>query len=549
MVILSAILFSSTCLAQSNHVPEIYSTAPDEAAVDQKYSYTIEAVDADWDALTFSLDEKPVGMTVHKHFGTIEWTPMDGQEGTARIVANVSDGVAWTTQNIVLTVHPRGADINAPPVIRSDPSEQIVAGKTYSYQIEALDADGDELRYSLLYGPNLMKVDPLTGNVTWVPSEADTGTYRIILRVWDGDDNGTQGFTLRVGAGNHKPMILSTAPAKAEVGSVYKYQIVGADPDTGDELTYGLVDGPTGMMVANSSGTLRWVPKEEQEGKQTFTVCVSDGIDQVNQTVTVDVKGRMTVEKALKEGLPWIGTLIVVILVVLFIGLYLRRRKRIAEAEEKRRAEALAAARAKGPPPPEMSPEEREIIERPVDRPVTHTVKDVVEEALEDLKDVKTRATVEAPTSKVPQDIERPTRYPKKMTPYGNSKKIVTPKGKKKKADKVIEDLLRGGQQSEASDVPKARASPVTHKESRGKKEKSRRPRYPEALIMELLSEVSGDLPKELVGRSRKDLARAIAFGRYAKTKKGEVLINLDKKWYHGDPEDLETYLTRYRKK
>ena len=63
------------------------------------------------------------------------------------------------------------------------------------------DADDDRrLRYRLLEGPTGMKLDWLSGKLTWAPSDAQAGTHAVEIEVDDlAGGKATQTFEIRVG--------------------------------------------------------------------------------------------------------------------------------------------------------------------------------------------------------------------------------------------------------------------------------------------------------------------------------------------------------------
>jgi hypothetical protein len=85
----------------------------------------------------------------------------------------------WVTSRIVMVQ-------NAPPQITSEPSYSLSPTGHYEYAIGAEDPDGDgPLRYELVEGPAGMKVDLVTGLVSWhVPPNA-RGDYAIEVSVND----------------------------------------------------------------------------------------------------------------------------------------------------------------------------------------------------------------------------------------------------------------------------------------------------------------------------------------------------------------------------
>ncbi len=75
---------------------------------------------------------------------------------------------------------------NSSPVLtESDPSFD---GKTYTYQIDATDVDGDKLVYEILEGPEGMAVDTY-GLITWEVSPEDEGRHE--FKIFIDDNNGS----------------------------------------------------------------------------------------------------------------------------------------------------------------------------------------------------------------------------------------------------------------------------------------------------------------------------------------------------------------------
>jgi len=60
---------------------------------------------------------------------------------------------------------------NGPPSITSTPITRFVVDRAYFYQVEATDPDPDPLRYSIVEGPEGLRIDPETGLVAWLPGQ------------------------------------------------------------------------------------------------------------------------------------------------------------------------------------------------------------------------------------------------------------------------------------------------------------------------------------------------------------------------------------------
>ena len=122
---------------------------------------------------TFRLLAGPAGMTVDPASGLVQWTPDPDQAGTQSVILTVEDGRGGSdTQTLTLrfpVVVP--APLNAPPVIVSTPPGMpLVNGQAFTYDVHAIDPDGDAVRYLLGRGPAGMTIDPITGLINWTAS-------------------------------------------------------------------------------------------------------------------------------------------------------------------------------------------------------------------------------------------------------------------------------------------------------------------------------------------------------------------------------------------
>ncbi|NQU99036.1 S8 family serine peptidase [Candidatus Woesearchaeota archaeon] len=80
--------------------------------------------------------------------------------------------------------------------IVSTPDDEITLGETFSYQVEVMNPDGNNLTYSLIYGPEGMTINDY-GLVEWTPDEAN-GYYPLGIRVSDGNISNEQYFDIDV---------------------------------------------------------------------------------------------------------------------------------------------------------------------------------------------------------------------------------------------------------------------------------------------------------------------------------------------------------------
>jgi hypothetical protein len=124
---------------------------------------------------------------------TVNGEPVVGQEGPSlasnyfkrgdvvAVTAVPFDGTDWGPPGTSVKV----TISNSPPIIKSTPPTELREGTTYRYQVQAEDADGDTLVFSLQgKPPEGMVIDSKTGVVEWqvvIPKEPVTYVYEVVV--------------------------------------------------------------------------------------------------------------------------------------------------------------------------------------------------------------------------------------------------------------------------------------------------------------------------------------------------------------------------------
>jgi len=210
-----------------NHAPVITSIPNQAINENLSYSYQAVATDADNNTLTYSLSGAPAGFTISSS-GLITGTaPIVSADTSFTIFVQVSDGIASVSQTYILTVNNIPPPVNHAPVITTTPVTSVNEGSLYSYDVNAIDSDGDTLTYSLVHAPSWLSINPSTGLVTGTAPivSADT-SYPIVVHVSDGINGVIQPYTLTVlniPIINHAPVItiLGSNPITIQAGFVY----------------------------------------------------------------------------------------------------------------------------------------------------------------------------------------------------------------------------------------------------------------------------------------------------------------------------------------
>ena len=202
-----------------------------EVQVDQQFLYQVEAFDSDGDTLSYTLVSGPAGMVLDSK-GLLDWTPagsdVAGSPHTFTIL--VEDGRGGSVQ-ASYEINVVSEFVNTAPQFTTSPSTNLVVGKTYSYDANGVDADGDTILFRLVNAPDGMTIDTKTGLVQWTPSIDDLGEHTMTVRLVDTYGAGVdQTVTLTVRSVNRPPMITSRPPTQLVINDSYDYTVLANDP-------------------------------------------------------------------------------------------------------------------------------------------------------------------------------------------------------------------------------------------------------------------------------------------------------------------------------
>jgi hypothetical protein len=180
---------NSTCTTTikpaTNSTPTISGAPSTTVTSGTSYAFQPTAADADGDALSFSIVNKPGWATFSTSTGRLSGTPSSSAVGEyIEIGISVSDGKATASLapfSIVVS------QANRAPAISGSPTVAVVEGQLYAFQPTATDADGDALTFSILNKPVWATFSTSTGRLSGTPGAGTVGTYSsITIRVSDG---------------------------------------------------------------------------------------------------------------------------------------------------------------------------------------------------------------------------------------------------------------------------------------------------------------------------------------------------------------------------
>lgn len=266
-----------------NTAPQL--VVPANQTIDELTPLAVSASATDSDlpvnTLRFSLVAPPDGMTIDAASGAISWTPSEAQGPSSQVVTVVvTDDNPWAvnakslsvTNQFTVTVR----EINLPPTL-TIPANQVLDETTpLSVNAGATDADlpANALAFRLVAPPAGAAIDPATGAITWVPSEAQ-GPSTNLLTVVVSDSNPaaanttqwnlTNAFQVIVREVNAPPVVTTPADRLTAELAASTVPVVATDADLpATTLLFQLVSPPAGMTIDAATGVISWTPTEAQ---------------------------------------------------------------------------------------------------------------------------------------------------------------------------------------------------------------------------------------------------------------------------------------------
>ncbi len=241
---------------------------------DNEYSYHADAQDPDLEdkkAVTVTAVSLPDGVKFKNN--TLSWTPDFKAAGEYPVVLSAADGDLVVEQKFTLTVE----NNNRKPEVTSKPIKEAHETLEYQYELTAIDADDEYLKYQLISGPEGMS---LTENdagaaITWTPLYSQGGKQEVVIGINDGIDTTEHRFKIKVENANRTPSLESIPDQTVVLGQKFQYQLVSSDVD-GDQVSFKLVNGPKGMSLS-SKGLIEYKAKSVTDEPVMIVVQADDG--------------------------------------------------------------------------------------------------------------------------------------------------------------------------------------------------------------------------------------------------------------------------------
>ncbi|MTI87884.1 MAG: T9SS type A sorting domain-containing protein [Balneolaceae bacterium] len=186
----------------------------------------------------------------------------------------------------------------APSFETTLPDTTIDEGQQLNFTYAATDPNGaDVVAFSIVDGPEGALIGGSSGEFSFTPDFTQAGTHMVVIGITDGKISEPVKDTtiVTVENVNRAPVFGQTLPdTTIDEGEQLSFMYTAADEDTDDELTFSLVDGPSGAAVNSSTGEFTFTPGPEQAGTYNITVSVTDS----NIETPITTSSTLTVEDA-----------------------------------------------------------------------------------------------------------------------------------------------------------------------------------------------------------------------------------------------------------
>jgi len=271
----------------------------------------LTAVDPEKDVVNFSLSDESKALFEIKNSTMLAFKEVKDYDSIASKALNntytvqivASDGANTVTKELTITI----IDDNEAPIFSSPLLHNVSENVKFVRKLDAYDPEGQTLSYQVSGGEdkNLFTVDA-QGNLQFITAadyEAphDSGSdnnYQIEITIGDDVNLVSQELLITVNPFNEAPILTVLDSYSIDENLLTVVQLTADDEDS-TELTYSLLGTSNEHFEINSTdNNLRFknLPdfestlSQQLNNRYQITIMVSDGINEVSQSLTINVK-------------------------------------------------------------------------------------------------------------------------------------------------------------------------------------------------------------------------------------------------------------------
>ncbi len=257
---------------------------------DSAVSIKLEGHDANEDELTYTVVEVPSHGKLSGTVPNLKYTPNRNFSGTDSFTFKVSDKAA---ESAVATISIKVKAVNDAPIAKDDQvsTREDVPISVIDVLTNDTDQDGDSLSIdSFTQGKNGSVAVNTDSTLSYTPKPNFNGSDSFTYTVCDGKGGSSKAtVNVKVKAVNDKPSVDDIDVITQEDKEV-AIKLTGKDAD-GDVLSYSVVKGPSHGSLSGTAPRLKYTPKANFNGSDSFSFKVSDNSGgSVTAKVSITVK-------------------------------------------------------------------------------------------------------------------------------------------------------------------------------------------------------------------------------------------------------------------
>jgi hypothetical protein len=263
--------YAGTIFRESPPVARDDNVATDE---DSPVSIKLAGYDANEDELTYTIVTSPSHGKLSGTAPNVSYTPNPNFTGTDSFSFKVNDKTADSIATVSVTV----MAVNDAPSAKDDRvnTKEDTPISVIDVLTNDTDEDGDSLSITAVtQGKNGSVAKNTDNTLSYTPKANFNGSDSFTYTVCDGKGASKKAtVSVRIKAVNDAPKAQSSNVTTKEEKEV-SIKLTGKDAD-GDLLSYSVVKGPSNGNLSGTAPKLRYTPKANFSGSDSFTFKVSD---------------------------------------------------------------------------------------------------------------------------------------------------------------------------------------------------------------------------------------------------------------------------------
>jgi hypothetical protein len=281
---------------KASYAGTIFRQSPPEARdsnvvteEDSPVAIKLEGYDENEDELTYTVVTVPSHGKLSGTVPNLSYTPNQNFSGTDSFTFKVSDKAA---DSAVATISIKVESVNDTPSAKDDnvSTREDVPISVIDVLTNDNDSDGDSLNIiAITQGKNGSVGVNTDSTLNYTPKPNFNGSDSFTYTVSDGKGGSSKATVyVKVEAVNDKPSADDSNVITQEDKEV-SIKLIGGDED-GDILSYSVVKGPSHGSLSGTAPKLKYTPKANFNGSDSFTFRVSDKSgDSATATVSITV--------------------------------------------------------------------------------------------------------------------------------------------------------------------------------------------------------------------------------------------------------------------